>query len=260
MNRRQAERRDKCFSPLPGVFIILPRVVLPRAALAKKDFLKYIGDMQRKLIFSIGEYYHLYNRGVEKRNIFLKEKDWIRFHKLLYLANSINPIRFREVDNQILNSVERGDPLVAIGAYVLMPNHFHILVKEVVENGISRFMEKLTTGYSMYFNKKYERVGPLFQGRFKGEHVNANEYLKYLYAYIHLNPVKLIEPDWKEAGIKNQKYALEYVGEYYYSSYKDYCGVTREESVILSKDKFPLYFSKNHDFQTYINDWLAFNN
>ncbi len=214
--------------------------------------------MQRKITFSVNEYYHLYNRGVEKRNIFLKEKDWARFHKLIYLANGTNPVRFREIENMIFSNIDRGDPLVAIGAYVLMPNHFHILVKEITENGLSRFMEKLNTGYSMYFNKKYERVGPLFQGRFKGEHVDSDEYLKYLYAYIHLNPIKLIEPNWKEVGIKDKKRALKYVSQYYYSSYEDYCGVTREESIILSKDEFPSYFSKDHDFKTYINDWLTF--
>ena len=140
-----------------------------------------------------------------------------------------------------------------------MPNHFHILVKEIVENGLSKYMEKLTTGYSMYFNKKYERVGPLFQGRFKGEHVDNDEYLKYLYAYIHLNPMKIIEPNWKEIGIKDKKRALKYISQYYYSSYGDYYGIKREEGAILSKNEFPLYFSKNHNFKLYINDWLTFN-
>lgn len=214
--------------------------------------------MQRKLTFSVGEYYHLYNRGVEKRKIFIKEKDWIRFQKLIYLANGTNPIRFREIEGQTFDSIDRGDPLVAIGAYVLMPNHFHILIKEIVKNGLSRFMEKLATGYSMYFNKKYERVGPLFQGRFKGEHVDNDEYLKYLYAYIHLNPVKLIEPNWKEIGIKDEKRALKYISQYYYSSHQDYCGIKREEGAILSKNEFPLYFSKIHDFKIYINDWITF--
>ncbi len=214
--------------------------------------------MQRKITFSEDEFYHLYNRGVEKRNIFIEKNDWARFHKLLYLANGTNPVRFSAIKNLALNDIDRGKPLVAIGAYVLMPNHFHILVKEIIKNGLSRFMEKLTTGYSMYFNKKYERVGPLFQGRFKGEHVDNDEYLKYLYAYIHLNPVKLIEPNWKEVGIKNKKRALNYIDQYHYSSYEDYCGFKREECAILSKGDFPSYFSEFPDFKMYINDWLNF--
>ena len=214
--------------------------------------------MERKLTFSVGEYYHLYNRGVEKRNIFLEKRDSSRFQRLIYLANGTSPIRFSETEGQALNNIDRGDPLVAIGAYVLMPNHFHLLVKEVIENGLSKFMEKLATGYSMYFNKKHERVGPLFQGRFKGEHVDNDKYLKYLYSYIHLNPVKLIEPNWKKEGIKDEKRALKHINQYYYSSYGDYCGIKREEGVILSKDEFPPYFSKTHDFKLYINDWLTF--
>lgn len=213
--------------------------------------------MQRQHAFSIGEYYHLYNRGVEKRDIFIDKKDWARFHKLLYLANSTIPFRFIAVKDQTIDSIDRGDPIVAIGAYVLMPNHFHILVKEINQNGLSMFMEKLATSYSMYFNKKYERVGPLFQGRFKSKHVNRDEHLKYLFAYIHLNPVKLIEPKWKEVGIKNKKRAFKFIEQYHYSSYEDYCSTERQEGKILSKDEFPKYFSKIHDFKTYVHDWLT---
>lgn len=213
--------------------------------------------MQRQHNFSVGEYYHLYNRGVEKRNIFTDKNDWARFYKLLYLANSTIPFRFTDLKDQTIDTIDRGDPIVAIGAYVLMPNHFHILVKEVNQSGLSTFMEKLATSYSMYFNKKYERVGPLFQGRFKSEHVNRDEYLEYLFAYIHFNPIKLIEPKWKEVGIKNKNRALKFVEQYYYSSYEDYCNTERREGKILTKDEFPKYFSETHDFKTYIHDWLA---
>lgn len=213
--------------------------------------------MQRKHTFSIDEYYHLYNRGVEKRNIFIDKKDWERFHKLLYVANSNIPFRFTDIKDQTINTIDRGDPIVAIGAYVLMPNHFHILAKEVSKNGLSMFMEKLATGYSMYFNKKHERVGPLFQGRFKSEHVVRDEHLKYLYAYIHLNPVKLIEPKWKETGIKNKDRALKLIKQYYYSSYEDYCNDMKQECKIISKHEFPEYFSDIHNFKTYIKDWLT---
>lgn len=214
-------------------------------------------DMQRKYTFSIGEYYHLYNRGVEKRNIFIEKKDWERFHKLLYVANSTIPFRFNEIKDQSVDTIDRGDPIVAIGAYVLMPNHFHILAKEITQNGLSTFMKKLSTGYSMYFNKKYERVGPLLQGRFKAEHIVRDEHLKYLYAYIHLNPVKLIEPKWKEVGIKNGDRVSKLISRYYYSSYEDYCNTERREGKILTKEEFPKYFSKTHDFKTHIHDWFV---
>jgi len=219
------------------------------------SILKY---MERQCVFSIGEFYHVYNRGVEKRSIFIDKKDWARFHKLLYLANSSQSFVFRELKDQGINTIERGSPIVAIGAYVLMLNHFHILAKETTENGLSTFMKKLSTGYSMYFNKKDERVGPLFQGRFKAEHVSRDEHLKYLYAYIHLNPVKLIEPKWKETGIKNKDRAIKFIKQYHYSSYEDYCGTNRQECKIISKGEFPKYFSGTHSFKTYVNDWLMY--
>ena len=214
--------------------------------------------MERKCILSVGEFYHVYNRGVEKRSIFTDKKDWDRFDKLLYLANSSQAFAFRELEDKGIDTIERGNPIVAIGAYVLMPNHFHVLVKEITQNGLSTFMKKLATGYSMYFNKKHERVGPLLQGRFKAEHVIRDEHLKYLYAYIHLNPVKLVEPKWKETGIKNKDRAIKFIKQYHYSSYEDYCSINRQECKIISKDEFPKYFSDIHSFKIYIDDWLTY--
>ena len=141
-----------------------------------------ISSMERKHIISEGEYYHLYNRGVEKRNIFLTEKDRNRFKRLLYLANGTERFVYRDVENKELKNIDRGEPLVAIAAWVLMPNHFHILVKEITEGGTAAFMEKLCTGYSSYFNKRHDRVGPLFQGRYKSQHVEEDTHLKYLFA------------------------------------------------------------------------------
>lgn len=216
--------------------------------------------MNRLFKFSVGEFYHLYNRGVEKRVIFLDDSDRIRFIKLLYLANSEKSFVFRDISNQDIFKIDRGKPIVAIGAYVLMPNHFHILVKEISEGGISKFMEKLTTGYSMYFNIKNERVGSLFQGTFKATHINTDEYLKYLYAYIHLNPINLIDSKWKENGIKNFRDSLKFIEQYKYSSYHDYVGVSRKEGIILSKEEFPDYFLDEHEFKDFVNYWIKFKN
>ena len=123
-----------------------------------------------------------------------------------------------------------------------MPNHFHILAKEVIEGGISKFMSKLSTGYSMYFNRKYKRSGSLFEGRFKIIHANRDEYLKYLFVYIHLNPIKLIDPSWKEKGIKDMLKVEKYLASYKYSSYLDYNGVSRLENGLLDINSFPEYF------------------
>lgn len=214
--------------------------------------------MNRHVTFAEGEYYHLYNRGVEKKKIFSNASDYERFTKLLYVSNGTTPFEFRNIQSKPLANIDRGEELVAIGAYCLMPNHFHILVKEIIENGISQFMEKFTTGYSKYFNTKYKRVGPLFQGRYKAEHVAGDEYLKYLYSYIHLNPVKIIEPTWKEKGIADKKKAEKFLETYRYSSYLDYGKKFRSEQAILTPSEFPEYFLDEHDFRDEVANWLNY--
>ncbi|HQT91397.1 MAG TPA: transposase [Candidatus Kryptobacter bacterium] len=215
--------------------------------------------MNRKISFSEGEYYHVYCRGVEKRDIFLDDKDRERFQALLFLCNGTKPVVYRLVQGETLYQTDVGEKTVAIGAYKLMPNHIHLLVKEISENGITEFMRKVNTAYSMYFNRKYERVGPLFQGAFGAEHITQDEHLKYLFAYIHLNLVKLIEPKWKEVGIKNLKRAKDCLEKYPFSSYLSYRGKARKEDNILSKKEFPDYFSHRHDFEDFIDEWLTFN-
>ena len=216
----------------------------------------YHGGMERAHIISEGEYYHLYNRGVEKRDIFLTDEDRKRFKRLLYLANGTEPFVFRDVEKKELEEIDRGEPLVAIAAWVLMPNHFHILVKEIVEGGTTAFMKKLCTGYSSYFNKRHDRVGPLLQGRYKSEHVTSDEHLKYLFAYIHLNPVKLVDPSWKERGIGDLVGAKKFISAYEHSSYQAYANESRKESLLLGKNEFPEYFLNQRDFEDFHIEWL----
>jgi len=214
--------------------------------------------MERKFRFSEGEFYHLYNRGVNKMAIFLDNVDKKRFIKLLFACNSKKPVIFKNIQGLPLEEIERGETIVDIGAYCLMPNHFHLLVREKIKNGTTMFMEKLFTAYSMYFNKKNERTGRLFEGIFKATHANKDQYLKYLFAYIHLNPVKLIDSKWKENGIADQEKAKKFLKEYVYSSYFDYTNEKREESLILFKESFPEYFADFKEFEDFINEWLSF--
>lgn len=219
--------------------------------------------MDRKLSFSSGEYYHIYNRGTDKRIIYSDHDDYKRFLILLYLCNSILPVKIKEQFPQgvalgELRDFDRGETLVDIGAYCLMPNHFHILIKEKNEGGITKFIGKLATGYSMYFNNKYERTGKLFEGVFKATHANADEYLKYLFSYIHLNPIKIIDPKWKEDGITDHIKTKKYLNNYQYSSYLDYLGNNRVEGMIINKKTFPDYFESFKDFDCFINQWLNY--
>jgi putative transposase len=138
-----------------------------------------------------------------------------------------------------------------------MPNHFHILITEKIEGGISKFMQKLSTAYSMYYNKKYKRTGGLFEGKFKSQHAGTDQHLKYLFSYIHLNPIKLIQHDWKEKGIKNKKEAIGYLNQYLYSSYIDFIGEKRVQNKILNTEEFPKYFPNTTSFIKEIFEWLS---
>jgi len=218
--------------------------------------------MSRQInFFAPGEYYHVYNRGTEKRLIFIDNADRIRFLSLLYLCNSTIPIHrsdyFKKSFSQLLE-IPREQNLVDIGAYCLMPNHFHLILHEHTEGGISTFMQKISTAYTMYFNKRYERNGSLFQGRFRAEHLSDDNYLKYMFAYIHLNPIGNIDKGWKNHQIKNRESAIRYLDSYTFSSYLDYTEscIRIPESKIINKLAFPKYFQTPKDFQSFIKDWV----
>jgi putative transposase len=117
-------------------------------------------------------------------------------------------------------------------------------------------MQKLSTAYSMYFNKRHKRIGPLFQSRFKAEHVSRDEHLKYLFAYIHLNPVKNVDPAWGEKRIADPTKAKNFLKGYQYSSYLDLIGTKRPEGVILSPKDFPGYFSSKVEFEDFVDEWM----
>ena len=202
------------------------------------------------------EYYHIYNRGNGKHEIFLDKDDYDHFMKLLYICNSENEFNFRvSVVREKINAFdfERGAPLVSIVAWVLMPNHFHIVLishrSDLWEKGINpitEFMRKLSTAYAMYFNKKYERTGGLFEGAFKSRYIGGENYFNYIFSYVHLNPIKLIQKDWKERGIVDKEKAKNFLERYEYSSFQDCFGKKRKQRDIIDKDSLPGYFLCNH--------------
>lgn len=214
----------------------------------------------RSVSLASGEFFHIYNRGTDKRQIFFDKADHQRFQELLYLCNSAEKINVRDIRKTYQNifEYERDESLVSIGAYCLMPNHFHLLLKGNSDNGITKFMNKVSTGFSMYFNKRYDRKGSLFQGKFKAEHADTDEYLKYLYAYIHLNPVKLIDAKWKEEGVKDAAKAYNFAASFAYSSLPDYLGQVRPENAIINTKLFPEYFLTAHEVREELFQWLSF--
>ncbi|MFY9492932.1 MAG: transposase [Minisyncoccia bacterium] len=215
--------------------------------------------MERKVPFAEGCYYHIYNRGTDKRSVFLDNRDYERFLYLLFACNDVNPISNSQYHYRGFASIQEKererDKLVDIVCFCLMPNHFHIMLRQAKEKGIPLFMQKLGTGYTMYFNAKEERNGALFQGVFKAVHIDKQNYLDRLATYIHLNPVELIEPKWKEKGIKNWQKAQKFSREYFWSSYQDYIGKGRFKN-ILSMDVVGELFGFPTSYKKFVKEFL----
>ena len=146
----------------------------------------------RKTKFANGEYYHIYNRGTDKRDVFLDEYDYARFLRSLEEFNRIEPIGSLYIKDQLSERGVAAGPLqeerlVEIIAFCLNPNHFHLILKQEKEGGVSEFMKRVSGGYTGHFNFRYKRTGVLFQGKFKAIHIDSNEYLLYLSAYVNGN-------------------------------------------------------------------------
>ncbi len=185
----------------------------------------------RRTIFSNNEYYHIYNRGVDKRNIFLETRDYIRFIKTI-----------RSLKSQDSAFLKKAESLgVEFIAYCLNPSHYHFILKQTSDNAISEFMYRLGTSYTIYFNKKHDKSGILFQDRFKSIRINSNEYLLWLSAYINLNP-------------KLHKITHN-LNKYPWSNYLDYVnqrsGTLCNKEIVLSQ--FP---HKNYTYKNFIDNCL----
>ncbi len=172
-----------------------------------------------------GEIYHIYNRGSEKKDIFTQYRDYKRFKQTFYYYQFSGPKP--RLSNSSFKSFQPNPQLklVEILAYCLMPNHFHFMVRQIKDKGISIFMSQLGNSYTKYFNIKYRRVGPLLQGAFKAVLVESDEQLIHLSRYIHLNPVV--------SGI------CEMPEDYIWSSFNEYMNQESICSTSLVLDLFP---------------------
>ncbi len=151
----------------------------------------------RNIKIAPGEYYHLFNRGVNKQIIFHDKTDWARFLFLILYLQS--PKVFQNISRPVQEFVKHSvfnidagsvvkDRVVELISFCIMPNHFHLIVKEVEEGGISIYMQRVLNAYSKYYNTKYQRSGHIFQGPYRAVHVEDNDQLLYLSAYVHRNP------------------------------------------------------------------------
>ncbi len=216
----------------------------------------------KKPQFVEDQIYHIYNRGVDKRKIFLDDQDYFRFIHDLFEFNDEEPTlnvayyfnsKSQEIESQHIEK-ERNPRklLVEILVFTLMPNHFHLVLKQKRERGIVKFMQKLGTGYTNYFNKNYERVGSLFQGRFKAVLVSEDAHFINLPFYIHTNPLDLIygsstSIDWRKCA--------DFLENYKWSSFQDYIGKKNFPSI--TSRKFLLdFFGGEKEYKKTSQDWI----
>ncbi len=186
-------------------------------------------------------YYHVYNRGVEKRTIFQTHQDYYRF------LETINFYRLHPTPRKLSTHLLFGSPpipshfiqneLVRILCFCLMPNHFHLLIQQVKNGGISEFIRRLSDSYTRFFNTKYKRVGALLQGKFKAKLIEKDEYLLQLSKYIHRNPLAF--PQWKDK-----------LKEYTFSSYPGYLNYARNYEFCDTKT-IGEYFSTGNSLFSY---------
>jgi putative transposase len=197
----------------------------------------------RKQQFVNGEIYHIVLRGIDDNLIFKDINDYYRGIFSIYEFNTTKPITIRarrkaraaikkflkETNRDPDSVIDERDKLVEVLIFCFMSNHIHLLLKQLKDKGITKFMNKFGSGYGGYFNRKYNRRGYVFQNRFSAIHIKDNEQLKTIFVYIHTNPIAIVEKNWKEKGIKNPKKAIKILESYKWSSYPDY----------LSKNNFP---------------------
>ncbi len=210
------------------------------------------------------EIYHVLNRGVDKRDIFMDKQDNLRFIHDLYEFNDqerVESTYYKFRDYGINGKIGAGKkhkqrkPLVDILAFCLMSNHYHLMLSSKTEKGISLFMQKLNAGYVKYFNQKHERSGTLFQGRYKKILVTSNTHFLHLPFYIHFNPLDLSYPEWRENKISDPKKATELLKSHRWSSHLDYLGIKNFPSVLNMRALMET-FGSHKDYHQLVENYL----
>lgn len=204
---------------------------------------------RRKEQFVTGENYHIVMRAIDDNLIFKDTNDYFRGIFCLYEFNNSKPVnisirrRNRVVEKKREKSIDIGsrtisfidsrNKFVDILAFCFMPNHIHLLVKQIRDGGISKFMQKVGIGLGKYFNRKYKRKGHVFQDTFKSVNIKNDNQFVATTSYIFTNPIALIEPGWKKKGIRNYstEEVVNFLENYKWSSYQDCIGVKNFPSV-----------------------------
>lgn len=220
----------------------------------------------RKQQFANNEIYHIVLRGIDDNLIFKDIDDYYRGIFSIYEFNTTELItiqRRREARIQLKKegrdpiSIDARDKLIEILVFCFMPNHIHLLLRQIKDGGITKFMQKVGVGYAGYFNRKYGRKGYVFQNRFKDVYIKDDEQLKTIFVYIHTNPISLIEPNWKEEGIGNANRAIDFLENYKWSSYQDYLGRTNFPSV-TNRELFLDIMGGSNGCKEFVDGWVKY--
>lgn len=187
--------------------------------------------------------YHIFNRGVAKLPIFTNKRDHDRFLETIYYYQFKGPKpKFSHLNRFKDSKFEKNKKIVEIFCYCLMPNHFHFLIKQLQDNGISEFINKVSNSYTKYFNTKHNRTGPLFQGQFKAIRIGNEDQLIHVSRYIHLNPIAT--------------YLVKNLNSYPWSSYLNYIG--SEENKNCSKNFILSMFKTNQKYEQFVLDQIEY--
>lgn len=190
------------------------------------------------------EFYHVLNRGVDKRVVFNNKQDYVRFERNLQLLNTSDdaPTNDWTIRKRMLAKAQ--NKLVTIHAYCLMPNHYHLLLSPLTDNGISLFMKKINMGYARYFNEQNDRSGSLWQGKYKSILIDNQAHLNYIPFYIHLNALDLTLPQWREGKASSFKKAMDHLNAYRWSSHEKFLDPSHALNSIV-QDSFFIKHQKN---------------
>ena len=207
----------------------------------------------RRLVFSNGYIYHIFNRGIDRRNVFTGFREYLRAQELIQFYKHLEtPVRYskflqlpKSLRDDVLREINKSEIQVDILAYCLMPNHFHFMLQQKVDKGISTFISNFTNAYTRYFNTKHERVGPMFEGIFKAVLVESDEQLIHLSRYIHLNPVVSSIIDESD------------INDYKWSSYPEYISLLKD-NIISNKDLVMSMFESEKHYEKFVLDHIEY--
>jgi putative transposase len=217
----------------------------------------------RSIDFVNDGYYHVFNRGVDKRDVFLCEVDFQRFYESLYLFNDKNYRhengkefeRWGKLSCYEINE-ELRDPYVTIVSFCLLPNHFHLLLKQNIDGGIPKFMQKIGQGYTNYFNKKHERSGALFEGPYKAVEIKEDNHFKHIPRYIHLNVLDHTDAKWRKGELEDWERAKKILSDYEWSSH-GVCVGKGQILPVVNESEIDNYFGTPENYLEFLKEWAV---